>query len=383
MKKFFRKLALITGALLIATFGPVIYLAQTLPETYYISTESVDHISCGSNVSGVPSAQEGVMALKLFGVIPIKNASVTQTDAPLLIPGGTPVGIKLLTDGVMVVELRELDNGICPCEEAGLQPGDCIKKINGEEITSSGKLSQMIEGSDGKTLSLTVERGGKIKNLSLTPAYSKSESCYKAGLVIRDSSAGVGTLTFVEPDTGAYGALGHPVSDFDTGTLMPLHSGEIVSASITSFDRSRTGAPGELHGMFISDNAIGSITANCDRGIYGVMTKLPDRAPIPMAFKSEVMAGKATMITTINGSTPKEYDIEIEKITLSNTAGTKNMVIHVTDKELLAATGGIVQGMSGSPIIQNGKLVGAVTHVFISDPTRGYGIFAENMVEML
>ncbi len=377
MKKIIRKASLYMGALLIGLMALVGYLDYTLPASYYVSEESTPYISCGVNVSG--EVVEGQMALKLFGVIPIKNASVRQSEAPLLIPGGTPVGIKMMTDGVMVVDIKEVAEGVCPCKDAGLMVGDCIKKANGQKITSGEQLSKIINNSEGKAIYIIAERDGKDKNLILRPAVSANG--YKAGLSVRDSSAGVGTLTFVEPNSGVYGALGHQVSDFDTGKLMPLASGEVVSAAITDYDKGKSGAPGELHGMFLSGGAIGTITKNCDRGIYGVMTKYPQGDAIPMAFKSEVVAGEATMITTINGKEPREYSIEIEKITLSSAAGTKNMVVRVTDPELLEKTGGIVQGMSGSPIIQNGKLVGAVTHVFVSDPTRGYGIFAENMLE--
>lgn len=378
MKKFVKGLSLCLGVVLSLTLGLVGYLDYSLPASYYVTHSG--EISCGASITASPDS-DTEMTLKLFGVIPIKEADYTVTDAPLLIPGGTPVGIKLLTEGVVVVDMTEVERGVCPCKEAGLKIGDCIKSANGRAIASSDDIQDIIAQSEGKEIRLIISRDGKERALNLKAAYSQKDGCYKAGLWIRDSQAGVGTLTFIEPKTGVYGALGHPVSDYDTGGIMPLRSGEIVSAAITSVDKGVKGAPGELHGRFTSERSAGSILLNCERGIFGVMGNIPQGEAIPMAFKSEVTAGDATILATVNGREPKEYNIQIEKITLNNLSGTKNMVIRVTDPELLMTTGGIVQGMSGSPILQKGKLVGAVTHVFVSDPTRGYGIFAENMLE--
>lgn len=373
MEKFIKRTACLLGAVLIAAMALVGYLDATLPTSYYVSGEDMPIISCGVSVScEAASSQEesgssSQVVLKLFGVIPIKNASVSKSDAPLLIPGGTPVGIKLLTDGVVVVRMSEVTEGVCPCEEAGLKVGDCITEANGEKVTSSSQFADMIMNSRGEEICLTVERNGKELDIDLSPIYSETDGTYKAGLWIRDSSAGVGTLTFIDPETGSFGALGHPISDFDTGKLMPLGSGEIVDATITGYERGLIGSPGELYGTFVSGLAAGTITKNCERGIFGTVNYTKTHAAaIPIAFKSEVETGSASILTTIEGSKPKEYSIEIEKITLSTAAGTKNMIIKITDPELLAATGGIVQGMSGSPIIQNGKLVGAVTHVCVN-----------------
>ncbi|MBQ8395804.1 MAG: SpoIVB peptidase [Oscillospiraceae bacterium] len=385
MERFFKRTACLLGAVLIAAMSLVGYLDATLPASYYVSGDDMPIISCGINVSceAKPRQEDSnQVVLKLFGVIPIKDASVEKSDAPLLIPGGSPVGIKLLTDGVVVVKMTEVSEGICPCKEAGLKIGDCITEANGTDVTSSAQLADIIMNSRGKSIDLTIERNGKELDVTLNAVYSETDGTYKAGLWIRDSSAGVGTLTFINPKTGAFGALGHPISDFDTGKLMPLGSGEIVDATVTGYERGLEGLPGELYGTFVSGLAMGTITKNCERGIYGnVNYTKTHTAAIPIAFKSEVETGKASILTTIEGSKPREYEIEIEKITLSTAAGTKNMVIKITDPELLKTTGGIVQGMSGSPILQNGKLVGAVTHVFVSDPTRGYGIFIENMLE--
>ncbi len=390
MNKFVKRIAIALGTLSLALMMFVGYCGEALPDHYYVSGSDTTNISCGLNIEAAPATttvaaidtKTETVTLKLYGLIPIKNASVTVTDAPLLIPGGTPVGIKLLTDGIMVVSTTPVQDGVDPAKEAGIIAGDNIKYANGEKITSSQQFANIIMDSHGDDVKITYVRNGKTHKTTLKPIFSQSEGTYKAGLLIRDSSAGIGTLTFIDPETGCFGALGHPISDFDTAKTMPLGSGEIVDAAITGFEKGYAGAPGELLGRFVSSLAAGEISKNCDCGIFGTLNYTQGYAEaIPIAFKSEVEKGKAHIYTTVSGSRPKCYEIEIEKVSLSQTLKTKNMVIKVTDPELLAQTGGILQGMSGSPIIQNGKLVGAVTHVFVNDPTRGYGIFIENMLE--
>lgn len=383
MKKLFKRLSTVTGVIVAMTFSLLGYLDATLPNEYYLSSDNGLAISCSVNVSCEENPEnDSEVTLKLFGIIPIKDASIERTDSPTLLVGGTPIGIKMLTDGVVVVSTSEVTDGISPAEDAGIRSGDCIKKANGETITSATQFADIITASRGAPINLTVERDSKSLTLTLKAVYSQTDGEYKAGLLIRDSSAGIGTLTFIDPQTGQFGALGHPITDFDTKQVMPLASGEIVDVTVTSYQRGISGCCGELYGSFTSNIARGSITQNTDRGIFGQMYYQGGNYPaMPTAFKNEVKTGSATILTTIEGDTPKEYDIEIEKITLSTAAGTKNMVIKVTDQELLGKTGGIIQGMSGSPIIQDGKLVGAITHVFLSDPTRGYGIFIENMLE--
>ena len=205
---------------------------------------------------------------------------------------------------------------------------------------------------------------------------------YKIGVWVRDSSAGIGTMTFYDNDTGCFAGLGHGICDSEAGTILPLLSGDIVTAEINGLTKSTTGSAGSLRGYFADDNAIGTILTNSERGVFGKAEKAPiDNLEIPIAWKQNVHTGEAKVLSTIDGSEPKYYNIWIENVSRNDNQETKNMVIHVTDGELLDTAGGIVQGMSGSPIIQDGKLIGAVTHVFVNDPTRGYAIFAENMYE--
>ncbi len=390
MNKFIKRTAAVLGLMSLALMIFVGYYGSVLPDSYYVSGESAE-FACGLNVSASPDAksastladnQTETVTLKLYGLIPIKNAKITKADAPVLIPGGTPVGIKLLTDGIMVVSTCEVEKGRDPAKDAGIEAGDNIIYADGEKITSSSQFANVVMNSKGKKLELVLIRGGKEVKTSLTPVFSQSEGTYKAGLMIRDSSAGIGTLTFIDPVSGKFGALGHPISDFDTQAPMPLASGEIVDCTITGYEKGISGEPGELLGRFVSGLAAGKIEKNCSCGIFGKLSYWQSyESGIPIAFKSEVKEGKAQMYTTINGNRPKCYEIEIERVTHSTSLKTKNLVIKVIDPELLAQTGGILQGMSGSPIIQDGKLIGAVTHVFVSDPTRGYGIFIENMLE--
>ena len=236
--------------------------------------------------------------------------------------------------------------------------------------------------SHGEPITMTVRRDGKEFDTAVTPIFSEGEGTFKAGLWIKDSSAGVGTMTFIDPESGTFGALGHPISDADTQSILPLGSGEIVDVTITGCDKGSEGCPGELFGTFLSGLAAGNIMKNCEQGIFGRINYTNGCvSAMPIAFRTEVETGPATILTTVSGSAPEEYSVSIEKLSLSDSARTKNLVIKVTDPRLLSLTGGIVQGMSGSPIIQNGKIVGAVTHVFVSDPTMGYGIFIENMLE--
>ena len=230
-------------------------------------------------------------------------------------------------------------------------------------------------------MEVVLKRDNKEIETSVTPVYSESTQTYEAGMWVRDSSAGIGTITYYKADGTSFAGLGHPVCDVDTGEIVPISSGEVASVNINGVKSGVSGSPGELIGSFISTDAIGEISLNNAYGIFGTMnnkTSLNDA--IPMAFKQDISLGKATILTTIDGTSPKEYSIEIEKIDYNSNESSKNMVIHITDEELLSKTGGIVQGMSGSPIIQNGKLIGAVTHVFVNDPTKGYGIFCENMI---
>lgn len=322
-------------------------------------------------------------SLKLFGMFPIKDVTVNVVELPTVVPCGTPFGIKIFTEGVLVVGMSDVDTAagaFNPARAAGIKAGDVILTINNTAVNSTEQVAQLVEESGGKTMNFHIRRDNIAFDIHFTPAMSVNENRWKAGLWVRDSSAGIGTLTFYNPETNVYGGLGHAVCDVDTGETLPLSSGEIVPARIYSVSRGRSGQPGELRGGF-EDGLLGSLTINGETGIYGRLDRQPVKGrEVAVAMKQQVKTGYAQVLTTIDGVTPKLYDIRIDQVRYNDSSPTRNMVIVITDRELLEKTGGIVQGMSGSPIMQDGKLVGAVTHVFVNDPTKGFAIFAENML---
>ncbi|HOD03054.1 MAG: SpoIVB peptidase precursor [Firmicutes bacterium ADurb.Bin300] len=296
---------------------------------------------------------------------------------------GTPFGIKLYTKGVIVVGSESIltkDGFINPAEAAGLKQGDIITAVNEKPVKRNGELSKYLAESNGKKVVLTVIRDGKEIKVDFKAVLCDNDKRYKAGLWVRDSSAGIGTLSFYDEKLKMFCGLGHGVNDIDTGELVPLLEGEAIGADITGAYKGSQGVIGELIGVF-NENIIGSIIENSTKGVYGFYDEnTPDNGIIyPIAEKREVKTGKAQMISTIDENGPKLYDIEITKI--DSGSSEKNLVINVTDASLIAKTGGIVQGMSGSPVIQDGMLVGVVTHVFVDNPKGGYGIFAETMYD--
>ena len=327
----------------------------------------------------IPSEKSHITALK---VIPVKEIKINVTKRRYVGLGGDIFGIKLYTKGVIVVSIDSVttpSGSKDPAVNAGLKCGDIITHINGEAATSSKQLTESVEQSQGQTLKLNIDRNGEKLELTLRPEMSVNGG-YKAGIWVRDSSAGIGTVTFYDDETGSFAGLGHGVCDVDTGRLMPLNNGEAVRARVNGFYKSSAGNPGELCGVF-SDIALGSLRVNCETGVYGELLQPSGAKTVPVALESEVKPGAAQMITTVDENGPQYYDIEITKIYPSSDLSSRNMIIKVTDKELLEKTGGILQGMSGSPIVQNSMLVGAVTHVFVNDPTQGYGIFSSRMIE--
>lgn len=308
-----------------------------------------------------------------LGAMNIKSVEVNSTERKMLIPGGNPFGIKLRTDGVMVISV----NSGSPADKAGIKPGDIISSVNGVEVHTNSEIAGAVQ-LDSAECVIILNRGSGEYCIKTEPIQDGED--LRIGAWVRDSAAGIGTLTFCDPETGMFAGLGHQVSDVTTGELMPLSSGEITNAEIYSVIKGRTGEAGELCGD-LSEQTVGKLTANTAVGVFGELLSETEGEAIPMAFRQEVKCGEATILATINGSEPQEYSIEIDKINLCAMNGTKSMVIRVTDERLLNDAGGIVRGMSGSPIIQNGMLAGAVTHVFLNDPTRGYAVFAESMVE--
>ncbi|NLK70166.1 MAG: SpoIVB peptidase [Clostridiales bacterium] len=398
MKKLIKGFSFVTAFTLFNIWTLLAYYSANLPDSYYIangdklSLNTVIEIEAQMQDKAVQSLKSETLplsqtaTLKLFGLIPVKDVEVLEVETPVLIPGGNPFGIKLLMEGVMVVGMGEVecsDGRICPATEAGIKQGDVIISVDGKKVNSNNDLQKIISESGGSPVNVQINRDGREITFELTPVFSEYNRTYQVGMWVRDSTAGIGTMTFYEPSSGAFGGLGHPICDIDTGSVIPISSGEIVDVKINNVKKGYEGVPGELQGSFISGDAIGILNKNNKYGVFGSLLIKPDTSKaIPMGLKQDVRVGEATILTTVDGTIPKEYSISIEKIDYRNNDTAKNMVIKITDKELLEKTGGIVQGMSGSPIIQDGKLVGAVTHVFVNDPSKGYGVFTENMYEL-
>ena len=301
----------------------------------------------------------------------------------MLYPGGMPFGVKFYTDGVMVVGFCDIDTGkgsVNPASKAGLRAKDVIIKIDGEEIKGASDMTARIEASKGKPMKLTCRRAGKEFETTLTPVLSAAEGQYKTGIWVRDSGAGIGTVTFLFPDSGAFAGLGHGICDADTGALVQMRKGAVSDVTISSVIKGEAGAPGELKGHF-NPGRSGALLGNSSCGVWGVFSEVPETAcePMPIGLRDDIREGDAYILCTVAAGETQKYDIRISNIK-RDAKGSKCFTVTVTDPDLLALTGGIVQGMSGSPIIQSGKLVGAVTHVLINDPTTGYGIFLENML---
>jgi len=298
-----------------------------------------------------------------------------------LIPGGEAIGIQIEIDGVLVADTNEVetDDGLLsPARDAGIRAGDVITAVNGREVDGAASLSELVSGLDGAA-ELTVLRGGRSRSVTVTPAVT-DDGTARLGLWLRDGVTGVGTVTFIDPSDGRFGALGHGVNDTGAGALLPSGSGSVCRAQIVDVKPGAPGAPGELAGQLEPGEVLGSIDRNTGSGIFGVMRGAAfGGEPVPVAEASEVKNGAATILACVAGREVREYAVEITRTGVPAGDG-RDLMVRVTDPALLGRTGGIVQGMSGSPILQDGRLVGAVTHVLVSDPGRGYGIFIENML---
>ena len=296
-----------------------------------------------------------------------------------LIPVGQTIGVKLFSDGVLVIGFSDGDS---PAKDCGLKEGDVITAIGGQELDTIEEFRQLLSENGKDAAALTVKRGSRTLELSAEPEETENGE-YRLGAWVRDSMAGIGTMTFYDPQSGVFGALGHGVTDVDTGLLLPLDHGSVMDAAVKTVKKGESASPGELKGEFDLTHDSGTLYANTDGGIFGTLSQeaaaeITGKA-LPVARSSEVETGPATILSTVDGETVGEYAVEIEKI-CAPAGQTRNFLLRVTDEDLLERTGGVVQGMSGSAIIQNGKLIGAVTHVLLDDPTRGYGIFIENML---
>lgn len=322
--------------------------------------------------------------ITLFGIIPVKEADVSVQQKKKVYVSGESFGIKLYTDGVIVVGTKDVDtsNGTCnPAKDAGIEKGDIIVEINGEKMTSASQVENILNDNNGKSYKIKVKRNSNYKFFTVEPMYSPSQGCYKVGLWVRDSTAGIGTITFFNPENQTVAALGHPITDVDTNEIMPILDGEAVKANVTKLYKSKAGEAGSLCCDFTNET-IGTLTENTQNGIYGKYEcEVNKSLAYEIASPQEIERGQAQIICTVDGEGPKIYTVEITRVSYRENNSGKNMVVKVVDEELLEKTGGIVQGMSGSPIIQNGKLVGALTHVIVDNPQKGYAIFAQSMVE--
>lgn len=321
--------------------------------------------------------------LKLFGVIPFSTVNVEVVDDMYVNVLGNPFGMKIYTDGVLVIESTDIvtKNGKSnPAIDSGIKIGDYIKSVDGQKITCNEELSQLVSESNGNVMEFQIVRDKKILNYEVTPIFDDNSNVYRIGIWVRDSSAGIGTLTFYSPSTNVICGLGHGICDSDTETLLNIEKGELVGANIVSVEKGSSGMPGALKGKFTYET-IADIKLNCYEGVYGIMKEDINAVNFTeVALKQDIYDGEAQVLCTINGNTPKLYSCTVKKNT-TNSSNTQNLIVTITDSELIEITGGIVQGMSGSPILQNGKLIGALTHVLVSDSHTGYGIYAENMLE--
>lgn len=387
-------LALLAAAVIMTM---VIYIQTKIPDRFYVMQGqefSVKNLPLlkeqglinysKTNLAGKNTGASQTVALSLFGSIPVTTTHVSVIDPQEVTPGGTAFGIKLFTKGVMIIDMNNVDtpNGlVCPGKLAGLQKGDIVLSVNGREIYTNEELSSIIQACGGLAVQISFSRNGAVSTTTLAPALSRSENSFKGGLWVRDSSAGIGTVTYYNRATGVFAGLGHGICDSDTGKIMPLSTGEVCDVNINGVIKGKSGTPGEIRGSFSSPRAHGKLYLNNECGIFGILEDSPNSFDsVPVKLKQDVHTGPAMILCSLSGDGIKSYSINIDKIDLNPSTMTKNMTITVTDPALLEKTGGIIQGMSGSPILQDNMLVGAVTHVFVNNPSRGYGIFAENML---
>ena len=327
--------------------------------------------------------------LNLFGIVPLKEITVNVIPKTYVVPLGDAVGLKLYTSGVLVVGMGEIEGAgnikYKPYENSGIEEGDRIIAINNNTVTCTADLINEVNKSKGNSVNVQYIRDEDTIETSIIPAKG-SDNKYKLGLWVRDAAAGVGTVSFYEPETKTFAALGHGIQDIDTGKLLKIAKGDFVTTKIISIVKGKKGTPGKIQGSIENSTTIGKVGKNTEFGVFGTLNNttilnINKNDAIEVASRDEIKEGKATIISTVEEGNKKEYEIEIGKIYRNNNENNKSMLVKVTDKELLEKTGGIVQGMSGSPIIQNNKLVGVLTHVLVGEPETGYGVFADLMIK--
>ena len=346
--------------------GITINKQADVPTLANVSTQNIEY------------AKKENYEVSLLDKFTIKTIEANVIPKTKVIPIGTTAGLKLHTNGVLVVGMSEIKNinneAIKPYEETNIKEGDVIVEVNGTPITSTNDLIQTVNLSNGEDIDIKYLRDEEVYIEEVTPAKT-GETEYKLGLWVRDTAAGIGTISFYDPETKKFAALGHGILDVDTKNLISIANGEITTANIISIAKGEKGIPGEIRGSLIGQTTIGSIAKNTVLGIYGTinnsgMLDTRNQEAVEVALREEIEIGKATLICSLENNKKEEYEIEIQKIFVNNNNDNKSMVIKITDKKLLEKTGGIIQGMSGSPILQNGKLVGCLTHVLVSEPSK-------------
>ncbi|WP_353095875.1 SpoIVB peptidase [Tissierella praeacuta] len=363
---------------------------ENVIEASYNETENIG-LKKSYQLNGI-DAGEAEIQLKLLGFIPVKNYNVNVINRPELVPGGNAIGVRLNTKGVLVVAVTDVidikGHRSSPARDAGLKVGDSIVEINGVKVQDAEHVVSILNNIKDTNVKMVVQRNKAEFVTEAKPMQSMQDNCYRLGIWVRDKTSGIGTLTYYNKNTSEFGALGHGIVDVDTGGLLSVEKGKIMNAKISKVEQGKKGTPGEIRGVFYeTDNLLGDININSPYGIYGTVKQdnmnSIENSPIPIGFKEEIKVGKAYILTTIDSNNIEKFEIEIVKVQPQLKADQKSMVIKVTDPKLLDRTGGIVQGMSGSPIIQDDKLIGAITHVFVNDPTKGYGIYIEWMLEQM
>lgn len=358
-----------------------------------LNLEVADTIETAINLTENKINQVGQinLSVNLFDKIPLKQIDVDVIKKSKVIPLGNAIGLKLYTKGVMVVGMSEIEdenkNKFKPYENTGIEEGDMIIEVNEKTVENTDELIKTVNESNGEEIEVKYIRDEETMATSIIPA-KISENEYKLGLWVRDAAAGVGTLTFYEPETGNFCALGHAITDVDTGEIVNIANGELMSTDIVSITKGQKGVPGQIKGTIENGNQLGNVEKNTALGIYGNITQvnklnISSEDEMEVALREEIQEGDAQIICQLEDGKKEKYNIKIEKIYLSNSYDNKSMLIKITDDRLIEKTGGIIQGMSGSPVIQNGKFVGAVTHVLVQNPTEGYAVFADMLIKQM
>lgn len=396
---------LLSAFLLLAHFSPQAQLLRSLPQTLSVAKGQQAAVEApfplrmqidGEGVAADASLSESLenpsgkttATISILGLLPLREVEIEISDDMRLYPGGQAVGVALHTQGVLVVGTSDLSGAYSPARLAGVKPGDLITEAGGKKLTSTAQLTEMVAASGETPIPLTVKRGESTLSLTLEPKRDGQSGDYRIGAWVRDSTAGVGTMSFYGDIGGQtrFGALGHAITDTDTQQVLTVGRGEIMLADVVDVRKGQAGVPGELKGSFLRENRVlGSIALNNLYGIYGGLDTAPTHPlypdGLPIGRRDAVHTGPATILSTVSTEGMREYEVEIVEVARQSAPAQRSMVLRVTDPALLERTGGIVQGMSGSPIIQDGRLIGAVTHVFVNDPTMGYGLFIEWMLK--